>query len=251
MKDRSVPRRAFIKGATSSAGLLLAGCSGTEPPTYGNLLRMGDWLTYKAHRLLLPEHRLVREYDLADISPAPAIGNTNPGDASQPFFNPEHGEAYDRLRRDAFAGWRLTVDGSVSRPGEFSLADLKRMPARTQITRHRCEEGWSSIAQWTGVPLRNVLEVAGIKPEARYVQLQAYDFFGSSIDLLDALHPQTILAYGMNGRDLPIGHGAPARLRVETQLGYRSLKFVRRIVVTDEFVEDGTIAAGWAWYAGI
>ena len=168
-----------------------------------------------------------------------------------PFHNPEYAEIYDRLRRDEFADWKLTVEGSVARPGTFSLADLKRMPSRTQITRHTCEEGWSSIAEWTGVPLRAVLEAAGIEAEARFVQLFAFDFFGCGIDMFDAMHPQTILAYGMNGRDVPIGHGAPVRLRVETQLGYRSLKFVRRILVTNEFQDDGTIRAGWSWYAGI
>jgi len=212
---------------------------------------MGDLLTYKAHRLLLPANSLVREYDRRDISSAPAIGDTNPADPGMPFHNPEYAEVYDRLRRGEFADWKLTVEGSVSRPSTFSLADLKRMPSRTQITRHTCEEGWSSIAEWTGVPLRAVLEAAGIQAGARFVQLFAFDFFGCGIDMFDALHPQTILAYGMNGRDVPIGHGAPVRLRVETQLGYRSLKFVRRILVTNEFQDDGTIGAGWSWYAGI
>jgi DMSO/TMAO reductase YedYZ molybdopterin-dependent catalytic subunit len=194
---------------------------------------------------------LAREYDYADISSAPAIGTTNPADSGQPFFNAEFGETYDRLRRNNFADWRLTVEGSVAQPRAFSLTDLMAMPSRTQITRHTCEEGWSSIAQWTGVALSQVLDAVGILPEARYVQLYAYDFFGGSIDLWDALHPQTILAYGMNGGSLPVGHGAPVRLRVERQLGYRSLKFVRHIVVTNDFQDDGTIAAGWSWYAGI
>lgn len=247
----SIPRRRLVSGLASSAGVMLAGCGGSGPPTYGNILRMGDLVTYKAHRLLMPAHSLVREYDRSDISSSPAIGNTNPGDANQPFFDPQHGETYARLQREGFADWRLAVEGSVTRPGSFSLDDLKRMPSRTQITQHRCEEGWSAIAEWTGVPLRTVLEAVGVRPEARFVQLQSFDFFGGSVDMWDATHPQTILAYGMNGRDIPTGHGAPVRLRVETQLGYRSLKFVRRIVVTNEFQDDGTIAAGWSWYAGI
>jgi DMSO/TMAO reductase YedYZ molybdopterin-dependent catalytic subunit len=240
-----------MTGLTASAGVMLTGCGGSGPPTYGNILRMGDLVTYKAHRLLMPSHALVREYDRSEISSSPAIGNTNPGDSNQPFFDPQQGEIYARLQRGGFADWRLAVEGSVTRPGSFSLDDLKRMPSRTQITQHRCEEGWSAIAEWTGVPLRNLLEAVGVKPEARFVQLQSFDFFGGSIDMWDAMHPQTILAYGMNGRDIPTGHGAPVRLRVETQLGYRSLKFVRRILVTDEFQDDGTIAAGWSWYAGI
>jgi len=251
VKKIELSRRRFLTGVTSSAGLLVAGCAETEPPTYGNLLRVGDLVTYKAHRLLLPANALAREYSRGDISSSPAIGTTNPGDPNQSLFDPSYGETYDRLRGDAFADWRLTVEGSVLRPGAFSLADLQRMPARTQITRHTCEEGWSSIAEWTGVPLKHVLEAVGTKPEARYVQLYSYDYVASGIDMIDALHPQTILAYGMNGRDLPLAHGAPLRLRLETQLGYKSLKFVRHIEVLDSFEDDGSIATGWAWYAGI
>ena len=244
MKQQSrMPRRVFIKGLASSAGLVLAGCTQTEPPTYGHVLRMGDLLTYKAHRLLLPAHSLAREYELSDISSAPAIGTTNPSD-----------EVYQGLRANRFADWRLIVEGSVARPRGFSLEELRRMPSRTQITRHTCEEGWSAIAQWTGVPLRTVLEAAGVRSTARYVQYYAYDGWVDGIDMIDALHPQTILAYGMNGRDLPISHGAPIRLRVEKQLGYKSMKFLRRIVVTDHFDDHGRrglIQNGWSWYAGI
>ena len=253
-RQGSLPRRSFIKGMASSAGLMLAGCAETDPPTYGNLLRMGDLLTYKAHRLLLPRNSLAREYEYSDISSVPAIGTTNPGNPNEFFFNTEHGQSYERLLRDGFADWRLTVEGSVMRPRTFSLADLKRMPSQTQITRHTCEEGWSAISQWTGVPLRHVLETCGIRPEARFVQFLPYDSYADGIDMLDALHPQTILAYGMNGRDLPVGHGAPLRARVETQLGYKSMKFLRRIVVTSEFDDHGQLGLlqnGWSWYAGI
>ncbi|GFE83850.1 molybdopterin oxidoreductase [Steroidobacter agaridevorans] len=241
-------RRAFIKGMASSAGVMLAGCSQTDPPTYGHVLRMGDLLTYKAHRLLLPAQALAREYDYADISSVPAIGTTNPSG------HKEHGATYERLLANRFTDWRLPVEGSVTRPRAFSLDELKRLPSRTQITRHTCEEGWSAIAQWTGVPLRSVLESAGIRSTARFVQFYAYDGWVDGIDMLDALHPQTILAYGMNGRELPISHGAPLRARVETQLGYKSTKFLRRIVVTDNFDDHGArgfIQNGWSWYAGI
>ena len=253
-KQSTIPRRTFIKGLASSAGITLAGCTKTDPPTYGNILRMGDLLTYKAHRLLLPQQSLAREYDYSDISAVPAIGTTNPADSNQLAFHPEHGPTYERMLKDQFANWRLTVEGSVARPGTYSLADLKRMQSRTQITRHTCEEGWSAIAQWTGVPLRTVLEASGIQPSARFIQFHTYDFFVDSIDMLDAMHPQTILAYGMNGKDLPVGHGAPLRARVETQLGYKSMKFLRRIVVADEFDdhgEYGLLQEGWSWYAGI
>ena len=249
---KPIPRRSFIGGLVSSAGAALAGCARTEPPTYGNVLRMGDLLTYKAHRLLLPEHSLVREFEYRDISSSPAIGTTNPADPTQPGFNPRHGETYDRLLRESFASWRLTVSGDVAQPASFSLDDLRRMPSRTQITRHTCEEGWSAIAQWTGVPLRSVLEACGVRQSARFVEFYSYDFFEDG--KMDALHPQTILAYGMNGRDLPLAHGAPLRLRVETQLGYKSLKFLREIVVASEFDDHGpfgNIQNGWSWYAGI
>jgi DMSO/TMAO reductase YedYZ molybdopterin-dependent catalytic subunit len=254
MSGKLITRRALVKGLTSSAGIALAGCSTSEPPSYGNVLRMGDWLTYNAHRLLLPRQSLVREYATRDISSVPAIGTTDPADPSQGGFIAEHGEAYARLLRDGFADWRLAIGGSVAKPSSFSLDDLQRMTSRTQITRITCEEGWSAIVQWTGVPLRAVLEAAGILPEARFVQFYCYDAYVDGIDMLDALHPQTILAYGMNGRDLPIGHGAPLRVRIETQLGYKSMKFLRAIAVTSEFDDNGPygqIQNGWSWYAGI
>ena len=224
------------------------------PPTYGNVLRMGDLLTYKAHRLLLPQHSLAKEYDRGDITSIPAIGNTNPADPRQANFNAQRGPVYERLRDGGFADWRLPVEGRVARSGTYSLADLKRFPSRTQITKHSCEEGWSAIAEWTGVALRTVLEAAGILPSARFVQYYAFDDVAEGIDMFDALHPQTILAYGMNGSELPVSHGAPVRLRVERQLGYKSVKFLQRIVVTDEFDDLGKIGSlqtGWAWYVGI
>jgi DMSO/TMAO reductase YedYZ molybdopterin-dependent catalytic subunit len=247
-------RRALITGLASAGGLTLAGCSKELPPTYGNVLRMGDLLTYKAHRLLLPAHTLAKEYDRHDISSMPAIGTTNPADPHQGAFNADRGAIYERLRVDGFADWRLSIEGRVARPGTYALADLKRFPSRTQITKHTCEEGWSSIAEWTGVPLRRVLEAAGILPTARFVNFYAFDDTADGIDMFDALHPQTILAYGMNGSDLPVPHGAPVRLRVETQLGYKSVKFLHRIVVKDEFDDLGKIGDlqnGWSWYAGI
>ena len=142
----------------------------------------------------------------------------------------------------------------MDRPGSYSLADLKRFPSQTQITRHTCEEGWTAIAEWTGVPLSRVLLAAGLRPTARCVCFYSYDDLADSLDLLDALHPQTLLAYGMNGRNLPIRHGAPVRLRVETQIGYKSMKFLQHIVVKDQFDDGGDKGDpknGWAWYTGI
>ena len=220
-------------------GLLLPGCSKTLPPTYGNLLRMGDVLTYTAHRTLLPGQSLAREYSHKDISSVPAIGTTNPADPDTPYFSATNGPTYERLRGGGFTDWRLSIEGRVARPGSYSLADLKRFPSRTQITRHVCEEGWSAIGEWTGVPLSRVLEAADVLPSARFVNFYAYDDIADGVDMVDALHPQTILAYGMNGRDLPVPHGAPVRLRVEMQMGYKSVKYLQRIVVTDEFDDLG------------
>ena len=245
-KKKIITRRnAIITGVSAIGGLLLTGCTKKPPPTYGNILRMGDVLTYEAHRLLLPGQSLAREYQQSDISSFPATGSTNPGDPAKPYYN----EGYGRLHSGAFSGWGLSVEGRVARPRTYSLADLQRFPSRTQITRHTCEEGWTAIAEWTGVPLSHVLQSAGILPSARFVNVYAYDGYMESIDMLDAFHPQTILAYGMNGRDLPVPHGAPVRLRVETQIGYKSVKYLQRIVVTDEFVNTGD--SGWAWYVGI
>lgn len=248
-------RRELLLGGLSAAGsLLLTGCGHELPPTYGNILRMGDAFTYAAHRALLPSRTMAREYARSEISSFPAIGTTDPGDAALPTFNPAFGGTYARLRHGGFADWRLEIAGRVDKPGTYSLAALRQMPARTQITRHMCEEGWSAIAEWTGVPLAHVLQVAGTLPSARYVTFHTFDWWSDNIDMVDALHPQTILAYAMNGRALPVPHGGPVRLRVETQMGYKSLKFLRRIVVHDAFDDlgkDGSMATGWSWYAGI
>ena len=243
-------RSAIVTGLAATSGFLLTRNVQTLPPTHGNILRMGDTLTYAAHRVLLPGQSLVREYTRADISSFPAVGTTSPGDLDRGDLSQEYG----RFQRGAFSDWRLSIEGLVAAPGTYSLADLKRFPSRTQITRHTCEEGWSAIGEWTGVPLSRVLDAAGILPAARFVSFYSYDDWVDSIDLLDALHPQTLLAYGMNGKDLSVPHGAPVRLRVERQMGYKSMKFLKRIVVTEEFADGGdkgNIQNGWAWYAGI
>ena len=244
-KKHLITRRKAIFALSSLGGLLLPGCSRKLPPTYGHILRMGDALTYVAQRSLLPGQSLAKEYQHSDISSFPATGTTNPGDPLIKYYS----EAYGRLHSGAFSDWRLSVEGRVAKPGTYSLAELQRFPSRTQITRHTCEEGWSAIAEWTGVPLSLVLQNAGILPSARFVNFYAYDGYMDSVDMTDAFHPQTILAYGMNGGNLPVPHGAPVRLRVETQIGYKSVKYLERIVVTDDFVDTGD--SGWAWYVGI
>ena len=172
--------------------------------------------------------------------------------------SPPQNEAYQRHVAGGFADWRLTVDGLVARPSSFSLADLKRFPARSQITHQACEEGWSFIAEWIGVPLSTVLNFVGVSTQAKYVVYYSFDgFWWDSIDMPDAWHPQTFLAYSMNGGELPVDHGAPVRMKVARQLGYKSVKYISHITVTDSMkhIGDGqgsaAPAAGYSWYAGI
>jgi DMSO/TMAO reductase YedYZ molybdopterin-dependent catalytic subunit len=242
-------RGALIAGAAAVGGVLVARrFPKVLPPTCGNVLRAGDSFTYAMQRSLFSDQSLVREYRPEDITSFPALS------PDPKLWKGEHAESYRRLTSGDFADWKLTVEGSVSKPRAFSLADLKEFTPRTQITRHTCEEGWSGIAQWTGVPLSAVLDAVAISPAARFVLFRSYDDWVDSIDMSDARHPQTLLAYGMNGRDLPIPHGAPVRLRVERQMGYKSLKYLRSIVVSNEFSDggkDGNIQHGWAWYTGI
>ena len=167
------------------------------------------------------------------------------------------GEAFKRLQEAGFADWRLAVDGMVARPASFSLAELKSFPVRSQITHLACEEGWSYIAEWIGVPLSHVLDVVGTLPQARYVVYRSIQpDWWESIDMADALHPQTLVTYGMNGGELPVGFGGPLRLRVPRQLGYKSVKYITRLTVTDSLKRFGkglgsaAPEGGYAWYAG-
>jgi len=239
-------RTALISGITALGSYwLYRTVKAPATPTYGNILRAGDNFTYEAQRALLSRRALAKEYSRNEISSFPAVGTINPADEHNANFSKE----YALTQRSGFFDWALSVEGSVARPGKYTLNSLHALPARTQITRHTCEEGWTAVAEWTGVPLSQLLQHAGISAKARFVNLYAYDGYQDSIDMIDAFHPQTILAYGMNGKPLPIEHGAPLRLRVETQIGYKSMKYLKRIVVTDEYVDPGD--SGWAWYTGI
>ncbi|MEO6978070.1 MAG: molybdopterin-dependent oxidoreductase [Mucilaginibacter sp.] len=242
-------RQAILTGLTSAGALLLSGCLKKAPPTYGNILRMGDDLTYMAQRSLLSQRALAMEYQKNDITSFPV---TDIGDPADPASKNAYSKDYQQLQQNNFKGFTLTVEGCVAKPRKYSVDDLKKLGARTQITRHTCEEGWSAIAEWTGVPLSAVLKDAGILQAARFVCFYGFDKYGESIDMLDAFHPQTILAHTMNGEELPARNGAPLRLRVETQLGYKNVKFLQRIVVTDKFTDPGPdINSGWSWYTGI
>jgi DMSO/TMAO reductase YedYZ molybdopterin-dependent catalytic subunit len=172
-------------------------------------------------------------------------------------------DEYLALQASDFAGYRLSVKGLVERPREYSLAELRNMPARTQITRHDCVEGWSCIAKWTGTPLARILDEVGVKQNARFVVFHCYDTYGGSVfyyescDLVDARHPQTILAYGLNGQALPVANGAPIRVRIERALGYKQPKYVHTIELVDSFAHLGFGKGGfwedrgYDWYGGI
>jgi DMSO/TMAO reductase YedYZ molybdopterin-dependent catalytic subunit len=234
--------------------LILGGCDwlGASPSFRDLVLGSGEWLSYHTHRLI-GSAALAREYDASEMSPFfRTNGNTRPR-------SPD----YQRHAAQGFANWRLRIDGLVDAPASLSLTELRAMPARTQITRHDCVEGWSAIGKWTGVPLAHLLDRVRLQPTARYLVFHcADDFRGApyyeSIDLVDAFHPQTILAWGMNDADLPMGHGAPLRLRVERQLGYKHAKFVMRIEAVATLATTGAgqggfweDTAGYDWYAGI
>jgi DMSO/TMAO reductase YedYZ molybdopterin-dependent catalytic subunit len=180
--------------------------------------------------------------------------------SNPPFANEVDplGTTFQRLREGEFAGWLLAVDGMVAHPASFSLAELKSFPQRSQITHLACEEGWSYIAQWIGVPLSHILDLVGTLPQARYVVYRSIQpDWWESIDMADALHPQTLVTVGMNGGELPVAFGGPVRLRVPRQLGYKSVKYIVRLTVTDSLKHFGkglgsvSPEGGYAWYAGI
>jgi len=246
-------RRLITTGAWTALGAAgltvakrLADAYGLIPPDHGSIYGVGETLTYASQRLLTSRHSLAREYSRNEIS---KVAPVNGG--------PPENDSYGRLLRAGFADWRLEIDGLVARPSSFSLAELKAMPARTQITHQACEEGWSFIAEWTGVPLSYVLNLVGVSPRARYVVFFPFDDSWDSLDMADTWHAQTLLAYGMNGDDLPAGHGAPLRLRVPRQLGYKSVKYLSQITVTDTLQDIGeglgsvSPELGYSWYAGI
>ena len=261
MRDLGQSRRALVKGGLASLGsLILAGCDGgTDNPIVQKLFAAEAALTYKTQSALLGPDALAAEYTDADISKIfKPNGSTAPDD-----------DSYKALAAGDFAGFKLKVDGLVDRPGEWSLAELRAMPSRTQITRHDCVEGWSCIGKWSGVKLSHLLDTVGAKEEARFVVFHCADtpdqasfgdepahFYGS-IDLQAARHVQTILAYDMNDQPLGVPHGAPLRLRVERQLGYKMSKYVLRVELVESFAKIGDGHGGYwedngyAWYAGV
>jgi DMSO/TMAO reductase YedYZ molybdopterin-dependent catalytic subunit len=239
-----------LAAAAGAAGLTaaarLAQRYGLIPPDHGGIYGPGETLTYAAQRLLT-SHSLAREFPRSMISKSPFANETPPAN-----------DLFKRQQASGFSDWRLTVDGMVDRPASFSLSDLKGFPVRSQITEVACEEGWSYIAEWIGTPMVEVLNAVGLSPQARYVAYFSIDKdWWESIDMADALHPQTFLTWGMNDGDLPVSFGGPLRVRVPRQLGYKSVKYVTRLTVTDTMKPFGKglgsaePEAGYAWYAGI
>jgi DMSO/TMAO reductase YedYZ molybdopterin-dependent catalytic subunit len=229
-----------------AAAAKLAARYGLIPPDGSGLYGAGETLTYASQRLIT-HHSMAREFSRGQISKMPFANGRPPRD-----------EHYLQLQAAGFADWRLGVDGLVAQPGSLSLADLRSYPARAQITHLACEEGWSYVAEWTGVPLAHVLKVVGIQPQARYVvYFSTQKNWWESIDMADALHPQTLLTYSMNDGDLPPAFGGPLRLRVPRQLGYKSVKYLTRLTVTDNLKNFGkglgsaSPEEGYSWYAGI
>jgi DMSO/TMAO reductase YedYZ molybdopterin-dependent catalytic subunit len=224
----------------------LASRYGLVPPDHGGIYGVGETLTYAAQRVLMSRHSLAREFSRSAISKSVPVNGP-----------PPETEEYDRLLSADFAEWRLKIDGMVARPSSFSLTDLKRFPLTSQITHQACEEGWSFIAEWSGVQLSYVLNFVGILSQAKYVVFFPFDKWWDSLDLGDAFHPQTLLAYGLNGENLPTPHGAPIRLKVTRQLGYKNIKYLSHITVTDSLKNIGkglgssSPENGYSWYAGI
>jgi len=246
-------RKLIATGLAATAGASglavatkLARNYGLIPPDGGGLYGPGETLTYAAQRMLT-RHSLAREFGRGQISKTPFANAVAP-----------LGEEFKRLQDAGFADWRLAVDGMVARPASFSVAALKSFPWRSQITHLACEEGWSYIAEWIGVPLSHVLDVVGTLPQARYVVYRSIQpDWWESVDMADALHPQTLITFGMNGGELPVRFGGPLRLRVPRQLGYKNVKYITSLTVTDSLKRFGKglgsaePEAGYAWYAGI
>jgi DMSO/TMAO reductase YedYZ molybdopterin-dependent catalytic subunit len=261
ISGRPVSRRQFLAtGVAGAAAIASGGCDRlSAAPTFREFLVGAAGLTQRVQRTLRGRGALAREYSSADVSEVFRANGSQDASSLPP--------GYVELAEAGFADWRLEVDGLVLRPTRFSLTDLRALPARTQITRHDCVEGWSCIGGWTGPQLSTILDRVGLRPDARFVVFHCADelpryvdganLYYESIDLVDAFHAQTILAYEMNGIPLPLPHGAPLRLRLERQLGYKMAKFLTRIEIVGRFDAIGRGRGGiweddgYEWYAGI
>lgn len=259
MSDIMLPRRQLIAragGLVAAAGVLplLGGCDAiNEAPVVRKILSMGEAMHQGSQRALTDRNALAREFGRADLSPAFRSNGTKlPA-----------GNAYSDHAARGFADWRVQVSGLVAKPLSLSMADIRAMPQRTQITRHDCVEGWSAIGEWAGVQLSRILGAAGLRDRARFIVFRCADLIGDALyyescDLVDALHPQTILAWALNREILPIANGAPLRLRIERQLGYKHAKYLTGIEAVASLDQVGAGKGGYwedrvdyEWYAGI
>jgi len=250
-------RRRFLSRAMGAAGtLLVAGCERlSRSEWFPRVLGAGETASAAVARAVTSRKSMAQEFAESERSPTFRSNGTAAPDS----------DTYRGLAAGGFAEYRLEVGGLVAQPARFSLAELRALPSRTQITRHDCVEGWSAIAKWKGARLAAVLEAVRPKPEARFVVFycadpmgeEGTDFYYESIDLEDAFHPQTVLAYEMNDAALPIANGAPLRLRVERQLGYKHAKYVMRIELVESFAQIAGGKGGYwedrgyQWFAGI
>jgi DMSO/TMAO reductase YedYZ molybdopterin-dependent catalytic subunit len=259
MSEIILPRRQLIAragGLIAAAGALplLSGCDAiNEAPAVRKILSLGEEMNRASQRALTDRDALAREFTRADLSPVFRSNGTK--------LPP--GAAYSAHAATGFTDWRVKVTGLVARPLSLSMADIRAMPQRTQITRHDCVEGWSAIGQWSGPQLGDILAAAGLKNSARYIVFRCADRIGDALyyescDLVDALHPQTIMAWALNDAVLPIANGAPLRLRIERQLGYKHAKYVQGIEAVASLDAIGAGKGGYwedridyEWYAGI
>lgn len=243
-------RRALLTAGLVAAGTSAAAAAtlgrrfGLMPPDAGGILGPGEALTYATHRLF-GRQAMAREFPRHMISAKPFANSVAKLD-----------DAFRAHQAAGFTTWRLEVSGLVARPASLSVADIRALPGSRQITELSCEEGWTYIAEWIGTPLAGILESAGIAPEARYVVYQSHQkTHWDSIDIDEARHPQTLVAWGLNNGDLPVPFGGPLRMRVPRQLGYKSVKFINRVVVTDSLdgygLGSADAEAGYSWYAGM
>lgn len=243
-------RRGFLAalGAT-----LLAGCNKIADTKAGTaLLNSAENWHKKAQRALTNREALAPEYPRSAISPYfRGNGTVDPQDRD-----------YQAQAAAGFANWRLEIRGLVQHPLSLSLDNIRKLPQRTQITRHDCVEGWSAIGQWTGPQLSLLLDAAQLLPEAKYIVFRCADRLNGvpyyeSVDLIDAYHPQTIIAHALNEQPLPIRNGAPLRVRIERQLGYKHAKYLTAIEAVASLDDIGKGEGGYwedrgyQWYAGI
>ncbi|WP_370030172.1 molybdopterin-dependent oxidoreductase [Qipengyuania mesophila] len=244
-------RRNFLVAAGAA---FVAGCNRIAESEAGkSLLGAAEGWHQGAQRLLTGRRALAPEYPRSAISPF-FRGNGS--------TDPQNGD-YPRHVEEGFANWRLEVRGLVDHPLSLSLENIRKLPQRSQITRHDCVEGWSAVGEWTGPQLAVLLEAAGLKPEAKFVVFRCADEYKGgryyeSVDMEDAFHPQTIVAHSLNGEPLPVRNGAPLRMRIERQLGYKHAKYLTAIEAVASLDEIGEgqggyweDRAGYQWYAGI